>query len=116
MTQSQRGKQIKDYILGETLVNYNDMHLLEGRRAKGDEVTVLMIEKKCMQQETFLPYNNLLAENKLAIHPHYIEVIQSANNIYIVVEKITKIPAGFPWGQLLPGLVELYRRMGEFKL
>lgn len=28
MTQSQRGKQIKDYVLGETLVNYNDMHLL----------------------------------------------------------------------------------------
>lgn len=71
-----------------------------------------MIEKKCMQQETFLLYNNLLADNKLAIHPKYIEVIQSANNIYIVVEKITKILAGSSWGQLLPGLVDLYRRMG----
>jgi hypothetical protein len=116
ITQSQRGKQIKDYVLGETLVNLNDMHLLEGRRAKGDEVTVLMIEKKCMQQESFLPYNALLAENKLAIHPAYLEVIQSANNIYIVVEKISKLPGGFTWGQLLPVIVELYRRMGEFKL
>jgi hypothetical protein len=80
-----KGKQIKDYLLGETLVALNDMHLLEGKRGSGLEVTVLMIEKKDMQQETFIAYNNLLSENQLQIHPQYIEAVQSANNIYIIV-------------------------------
>ena len=48
-------------------------------------MTVLMIEKKDMQQETFIAYNNLLSENQLQIHPQYIEAVQSANNIYIIV-------------------------------
>jgi hypothetical protein len=38
-----KGKQIKDYIIGETLSQYNDMHLLEGTRKNGDELTILMI-------------------------------------------------------------------------
>jgi hypothetical protein len=116
MQNSQRGKQIKDYVLGDTIVNFNDMNLLEGRRTTGLEVTVLMIEKKNMQQESFVPYNNLLSENKYQAHPNYIEAVQSANNIYIVVEKISKVPGGYSWSQLLPSVVELYRRMGEFKL
>lgn len=80
-----KGKQIKDYLLGDALVALNDMHLLEGKRENGLEVTVLMIEKKNMQQETFIAYNNLLSENQLQIHPQYIEAVQSANNIYIIV-------------------------------
>jgi hypothetical protein len=116
MQNSPKGKQIKDYVIGETIIGYNDMHLLQGRRQNGSEVTILMIEKKNMQQETFVPYNNLISENKLRIHPAYYEVVQSANNIYIIVEKVTKLPGDFTFLQLLPSIVDLYRSMGEYKL
>lgn len=38
-----KGKQIKDYIIGDTLSQYNDMHLLEGTRRNDSDVTILMI-------------------------------------------------------------------------
>jgi hypothetical protein len=117
MQNSLKGKQIKDYILGDTILAYNDMYLLEGRQKNGTDVTVLMIEKKNMHQETFVPYNNLLSENHSRIHPAYIEAVQSANNIYIVIEKIERIaPETHPFLKLLPSIVELYRNMGEYKL
>ena len=41
-----KGKQIKDYIIGDTLLTYKDMTLLSGRRTNGQEICILMIEKK----------------------------------------------------------------------
>lgn len=70
-----------------------------------------------MQQETFVPYNNLLLENKDRIHPQYIEAVQSANNIYIITEKVNRVTADTcHFLKLLPSFVELYRAMGEYKL
>ena len=43
MSNSLKGKQIKDYVIGDTILNYNDMHLLEGKRKNGNDVTILMI-------------------------------------------------------------------------
>lgn len=93
------------------------MHLLAGTRKNGQEVSILVIEKKKMQQETFVPYNNLLMENKDRIHPQYVEAVQSANNIYIITEKVHRLTAdACHFLKLLPSFVELYRAMGEYKL
>jgi len=41
-----KGKQIKDYIIGDTLLTYKDMSLLSGHKLNGQEITILMIDKK----------------------------------------------------------------------
>ena len=70
-----------------------------------------------MQQETFVPYNNLLSENNYKIHPSYYEAVQSANNIYIVIEKISKLDySKDSYQTVLPSIVMLYRNMAEYKL
>lgn len=70
-----------------------------------------------MQQETFVSYNNLLSENSNGIFPKYIEVVQSANNIYIVIEKISKLDySKDSYQTVLPSMVMLYRNMAEYKL
>jgi len=82
---SVKGKSIKDYILGESIRSEVDMQLLEGKQQQGKEVTILMVEKKNIDQQTFISYKNLLQENCRHIHPKYIEAIQSTNNIYLVL-------------------------------
>nr|BAJ97868.1 predicted protein [Hordeum vulgare subsp. vulgare] len=116
MQQSLKGKKIKDYELGETLATHNDMHLLAAHMNNNKEVTVLMVERKSLQQDTFVAYNNIIMENQNQVHPAYIDAVQSANNIYIVVEKIERLPAGRTYQQLLPSIVDLYRRMGDYKI
>ena len=70
-----------------------------------------------MQQETFVIYNNVISENSKGIFPKYIEVVQSANNIYIVIEKISKLDYNKDSYQtVLPSMVMLYRNMAEYKL
>jgi hypothetical protein len=41
-----KGKQIKDYIIGETLLTYKDMTLLSGHKTQGQDICILMIDKK----------------------------------------------------------------------
>ena len=40
-----KGKQIKDYILGDTIVSFQNMHLLGAATIRGQEVSVIMIDK-----------------------------------------------------------------------
>ena len=80
-----KGKQIKDYIIGDVIVTYQNMHLLSGRTVKGQEISILMIDKSQMEQSTFVAYVNMLQENVHKIHPRYYEPIQSSNNIYVVL-------------------------------
>jgi hypothetical protein len=57
-------------------------------------------------------YNNVLAENVNGIFPKYIEVVQSANNIYIIIEKISRLDYNKDSYQaIIPSLVQLYRNM-----
>jgi hypothetical protein len=57
-------------------------------------------------------YNNVLAENVHGIFPKYIEVVQSANNIYIIIEKISRLDYNKDSYQaIIPSLVQLYRNM-----
>lgn len=117
MQNTKSRKQIKDYIIGETISNYNDMNLMQGNMKNGTEITIIMVEKKNIQQETFVSYNNLLSENRHKIYPEYIQAVQSTNNVYLILEKI--IPIDYENSnalELLPSLVELYRNMGEYKL
>lgn len=80
-----KGKQIKDYVIGDVLVDFKDMHLLQGTKTNSQQVSILMIDKKNVEHESFLFYNNLLLENKFKVHPQYIEPVQSTNNIYIIL-------------------------------
>jgi hypothetical protein len=57
---SVKGKCIKDYILGDSVRSEVDMQLLEAKQQQGKEFTVLMVEKKNIDQQTFIAYNNLL--------------------------------------------------------
>ena len=76
-----------------------------------------MIDKKNLDQQLFVAYNNLLLENKSRVHPQYIEPIQSTNNIYLVLEKVDKIEGtGNEYKLILSSLVWLYRKVGEFKV
>lgn len=112
-----KGKQIKDYIIGDTLITYKDMNLLSGHKLNGAQITILMIDKKHLEQQHFVAYNNLLLENKAKIHPQYIEPIQSTNNIYLIVEKIDKLNStSINYRQLLPAMISFYHNIGEFKV
>lgn len=117
MQNSVKGKQIKDYIIGDTLVAMGDTTVLQAATAKGQRATLVMVEKKNMEQETFVQYNNLLAENTQGLHPRYLEVVQSAHNMYIVLEHLQKpSPLSNPALSLVGAFVELYGKLGQFKV
>lgn len=79
--------------------------------------SILVIDKKLVDQASFVAYNNLLQENRQRIHPEYIEPIQSTNNIYIVLEHLRPISgATISYRDILPSLVQLYRNVGEYKI
>jgi hypothetical protein len=79
------GKQIKDYTIDQPLMDTPDGHLLTAHKGNGQQVCVMMIEKKNLDQQLFVAYNNLLLENRSQVHPQYIEPVQSTNNIYLVL-------------------------------
>ena len=66
-----KGKQIKDYIIGDVIVTYQNMHLLNGSTTKGQPISILMIDKSQMEQSTFVQYVNMLQENVHKVHPRY---------------------------------------------
>ena len=86
-----KGKQVKNYIIGDVTVTYHNMHLLAGKTLKGQDISILMIDKAQMNQETFVSYVNMLQENVHKVHPRYYEPIQSSNNIYVVLEKVQRL-------------------------
>lgn len=111
------GKQVKDYVLGEVIASYQNMHLLAARSTKARDVAILMIDKTQIDNSTFVGYLNILQENPNKVHPLYIEPVQSSNNIYIVLENIKKLEdAPLPYLETLACLVDLYRRIGEYKV
>lgn len=110
-----KGKLIKDYVVGESVATAGDCQLAEGRRTNGEQVMLLIMEKRNLETLSFLNYNNLLQENIQGVHPRYLEIIQSTSNVYIILEKLAAPHAADPLA-LLPSLLKLYRSMGEYKL
>jgi hypothetical protein len=55
-----RGKQIKDYVIGEVTVTQHSMHLMSGKTTKGQPVSILVIDKGAMEQTSFVSYVNML--------------------------------------------------------
>ncbi|MCB0369050.1 MAG: hypothetical protein KDD45_06240 [Bdellovibrionales bacterium] len=54
-------------------------------------MSILMIDKGQLEQQSFVGYLNILQENRHKVHPRYIEPIQSTNNIYVVLERVRKV-------------------------
>jgi hypothetical protein len=50
------------------------------------------------------------------VHPHYVEIIQSSSNVYIILEKLVSPHTVADPLVLLPSFLRLYRSMGEYKL
>jgi hypothetical protein len=76
-----------------------------------------MIDKSQIDQPSFVAYVNILQENPNGVHPRYYEPIQSSNNIYVILEQLRKIEnANISYQQVLSGLVDLYRNIGEYKV
>lgn len=80
-----KGKQIKDYVVGEPIATQQNGQLFQARHIKGRPLSILMLEKQHIDHNTFVAYNNLIQENTRKIHPEYVEPIQSNHNIYIVL-------------------------------
>jgi hypothetical protein len=55
-----KGKLIKDYVVGESVVTTGDCQLVEGRKTNGGEVMLLIMEKRNLETTSFLDYNNML--------------------------------------------------------
>ena len=58
----------------------------------------------------------MLAENTLNLHPKFVEIMQTSNNIYLVVEHISLPDSRFMSGNIIGTFVELYGRLGQFKI
>ena len=43
-----KGKQVKDYIIGDIIVTYQNMNLMTGMTVKGQDISILMIDKSQM--------------------------------------------------------------------
>ena len=108
-----KGKQVKNYIIGDVILTYHDMHLLAGRTLQGHDISILMIDKAQMDQATFVAYVNMLQEDPHKVHPRYYEPIQSSNNIYVVLEKVQRLQdTSISYQQVLASLVALYKNIG----
>ena len=90
-----KGKQVKDYIIGDQIIDVKGVQLYSAVTTTNKLVTVLLVQKKDIEQATFISYNNLILENVNKIHPKYIEAVQSTNNIYLILEPITYLPLGY---------------------
>ena len=66
-----KGKQVKNYIIGDVTLTYQNMHLLAGKTIQGQDISILMIDKAQMDQQTFVAYINMLQENVHKVHPRY---------------------------------------------
>ena len=55
-----KGKQVKNYILGDTTLSQHNMHLLAGTTTDNRPVSILMIDKHQLEQQSFVAYINML--------------------------------------------------------
>jgi hypothetical protein len=55
-----------------------------------EEVSVYALDKKSVNIEHYVVYNNEILENSQGMYPLYIEVIQSTNFIYLILEKLSR--------------------------
>ena len=67
-----KGKQVKDYIIGDQIIDVKGVQLYSAVTTAHKVVSVLLVQKKDIEQATFINYNNLILENVNKIHPKYI--------------------------------------------
>lgn len=66
-----KGKQVKNYILGDVTITQHDMQLLSGTTTDHRPVSILMIDKHQLEQQSFVAYVNMLQENTHNLHPRF---------------------------------------------
>jgi hypothetical protein len=65
-----KGKMIKNYSLEDTIVKYeNGSELVHGFKDNKYKVSIYALEKKHIDQESYLYYNNAISENQNKIYP-----------------------------------------------
>ena len=55
-----KGKQIKDYIIGDVLTQHQSMFLLAGTTTNNKPVSILMVDQSQVDQKSFVGYVNIL--------------------------------------------------------
>lgn len=60
MQHSVKGKQVKDYVMGEAIISGVDMQLVHTVKANQQHLVALVFDKKSLEQTSFIGYNNLI--------------------------------------------------------
>lgn len=55
-----KGKQIKDYIIGDVITQHQNMYLLTGTTTSNKPVSILMVDQSQVDQKSFVAYVNIL--------------------------------------------------------
>jgi hypothetical protein len=80
-----KGKMIKNYSLEDTMVKFeNGSELVYGFKDNKYKVSIYALEKKNIDHESYLYYNNSISENNNKIYPKLEDLVQSANFVYLV--------------------------------
>ena len=85
MSSSLKGKMVKDYTFGNTLVMFDDnIEITQALKNENIPVSIYAIHRSKVDPHNFPAFNNLIAENKCRIYPEYLEIVQSQNFLYMV--------------------------------